>query len=924
MDGGSSAFGPGNRNFKKRAFFSLMMRDFFRRSVILVAAFAALTSQTSAQQQPQSPPATQNAPAAGTTAPPPAQAQTPAQVPQAPAQAQGQAPAQAQPPAQAPAAAAPPPPAAPGTAPAPAPEPVAEAPPPELDKMLAPINRASDEMDDVVDSFKTLKPGEEPLAKLRARVEEIRARSQAATDPLAPRVDAIKALADKLGPVPEKDAPPDTPQIAAERKRLKAYQTGLDGALKTNDLVQARAHQILGYIQELRREMFMGDLLRRSTSPLTPVIWEEVAAELPASLTQIRDIGRFWMSAASTRPVKLGVLLAGVLIGFIVLRIVLRRIVLARLNHAGAKSPSFFERAATAGGVAPILAVPPLAAVLGLYFGLEYLGLLYGQVENLAKSAVFASMVYIGVSALSEAVLQPKHPNWRLLNIADRPARRLARIITLIALVYGVDAVLKDFIQNLTLPLPVSVAQAFIASLAFAALLVQLVRTRFDPLTPSDTAAPVVSRLRPYSIKIPLLLVAITIIAVSLLGYVALGRFIAGQVVVTGSVIVLVLLLHLAIRALTTEEHPEWVPSPEWLRHQSFGLETTQRRTLIRVVALLLNLVLVLLAIPFILVTWGFSLPETLGWLKAAVFGFEIGQFRISLARIFLAITLFAGLFLVTRIVQRWLQSSVLQPSRLDQGIANSIYTGVGYAGIAVAALAAVSFGGLDITNLAIVAGALSVGIGFGLQSIVNNFVSGLILLVERPIKVGDWIVVNNYEGYVRRISVRSTELETFDRASVLLPNSDLIANPVKNWTHRNLLGRAVVTVSVDTTADADVVLRVLKDVATKAEGVLPHPAPFVSFDSISANSLDFSVGVYVADINRGGTAKTELRAAILRALAEAGVELPNTRQHVFLRDLDFVKAMVMRVAEQASAGQHDDADHDVDGNGIESGTAKN
>ena len=226
-----------------------------------------------------------------------------------------------------------------------------------------------------------------------------------------------------------------------------------------------------------------------------------------------------------------------------------------------------------------------------------------------------------------------------------------------------------------------------------------------------------------------------------------------------------------------------------------------------------------MLALPLLLLQWGFSGADIRDWSKALLFGFEIGQFRISLARILIGIGLFTALLFLTRLVQRWLRDRVLAQPRVDAGIANSIDTAVGYAGTALALLLAVSYAGFDITSLAIVAGALSVGIGFGLQSIVNNFVSGLILLVERPIKVGDWIVVGNEQGNVRRISVRSTEIETFDRASLIVPNSELITGRVLNWTHRNMLGRAVVKISVDPDADPERVLKILRACAEAHSG---------------------------------------------------------------------------------------------------------
>jgi len=139
----------------------------------------------------------------------------------------------------------------------------------------------------------------------------------------------------------------------------------------------------------------------------------------------------------------------------------------------------------------------------------------------------------------------------------------------------------------------------------------------------------------------------------------------------------------------------------------------------------------------------------------------------------------------------------VLLPAGISGGVRNSIRTGIGYAGIVIAALAALSYAGFNLSSVAIIAGALSVGIGFGLQNLVNNFISGLILLVERPISVGDLVVVGGEEGCVRKISVRSTELETFDGANVLIPNSYFISEKVKNWTFRNKVRRVAIPIGV-------------------------------------------------------------------------------------------------------------------------------
>lgn len=252
--------------------------------------------------------------------------------------------------------------------------------------------------------------------------------------------------------------------------------------------------------------------------------------------------------------------------------------------------------------------------------------------------------------------------------------------------------------------------------------------------------------------------------------------------------------------------------------------------------------------------------------------------------RLLAAAAIFGAIVYGTRLLQAIIRQGVLTPERIDQGIAYSIDRALGYAGLGFAILYAASIAGLDLTGLTILAGALSVGVGFGLQTVISNFVCGLIVLIERPIKVGDWVVVKEFEGIVKRISVRSTEIETFSHASVLIPNSEFITGTVLNWTHGDPGGKVDVKVKTSHQSDPRAVLEALRVAAARTPGVLKSPAPGVSFDNFGAEALEFSVGVSLANITAGGKAKTDLRVAILEEFRRAGIELALPQRQVQIR----------------------------------------
>jgi small-conductance mechanosensitive channel len=193
-----------------------------------------------------------------------------------------------------------------------------------------------------------------------------------------------------------------------------------------------------------------------------------------------------------------------------------------------------------------------------------------------------------------------------------------------------------------------------------------------------------------------------------------------------------------------------------------------------------------------------------------------------------------------------------------------------------LAGIFALTAAGLDFSNLALIAGALGLGIGLGLQSIVNNFVSGLIILAERPIRVGDWVALPVGEGVVRRINVRSTEIETFDSCSIILPNSMLVAEPVRNWTHNDSMGRFLVAVSVDYRSDAEQVRGILLGAAREHPKVLTHPEPSVVLARFGASGLDFELRAFVADIFESGSVASDIRFSLLGLFREKGITIAH------------------------------------------------
>src|SRR5262245_57929004 len=256
----------------------------------------------------------------------------------------------------------------------------------------------------------------------------------------------------------------------------------------------------------------------------------------------------------------------------------------------------------------------------------------------------------------------------------------------------------------------------------------------------------------------------------------------------------------------------------------------------------------------------------------------------ITVVTILCASLLLVAAFWASRRLQTVLRRRVLTRLSLEPGLEFSILRFVHYAVLALALLLALEALHVDLTGLAVVAGVLSVGIGFGLQNLASNFISGMILLIERPITVGDQVTVGDVDGHVRAINMRATEIVTDDNISIIFPNSEFISGRVVNWSHGDPKLRLRLPVGVSYRSDVDHVRQVLLEVAARCSDVLEDPAPDVDFVRFGQSALDLELHAWIADPSRRDEITTVLHFAIRSAFLDEGIEIPFQQYELHFR----------------------------------------
>ncbi|WP_424680805.1 DUF3772 domain-containing protein [Frateuria sp. YIM B11624] len=743
--------------------------------------------------------------------------------------------------------------------------------------------QALDDLRDQLDGIKSAlknKPDDHALADLRTTALAVQDQAEQLAGTLSPQMGSLDARLAVLGPAPAKGAPPEAAEVAGQRRQLDKDKANLDAQIKQAQLLGEEGMQLATQIYGLRRDQFQAQLTSRTATPLGASFWAEPARTLPDDLARLKrlrsHVADAWHDAWQP-PNRLPLLLC---LGAALLLLAAGRLLLERLLYrlaARAMPDGHLRRSATAAGVALGSVLVYGLAVQLVRTGLDWNGTLDPSLDELARSLVRRVCFAAFVAGLGRALLSVAHPTWRLPTLSNAAARRLRLFPGLLAAATLLLGVIDRVNSAIGASLPATVTTRGLLALVVSGL-VGVALLRLDHARRALLAAGSAPAQRP--VWVGLLAGAAALGAILswiavLLGYIALAYFIAVQMLWIGVLIgALYLLLHLVHDLVATLLAPEG-RSGQRLQ-AAFGLPPRTLEQAATVLSGISRVLILLLAVGALLAPFGTD-PQELAGRMGQLFGnLKLGQLTINPGTVFEALAVFVlGLFAV-RVFKRWLGEQLLPRTTLEPGMQNSMVTLLGYAGgVLVFALALAALN-VSLQSIAWIASALSVGIGFGLQAIVQNFISGLILLAERPVKVGDWVSLADVEGDIRRINVRATEIQLWDRSTVIVPNSQLITQNVRNVTLANAQGRVQIKLPMPLDTDAKRARQIILDAFLGHPTMLDTPAPSVQLEHVDTLGIHFVGTGYVPSPREVGGVRSELLLAILERLRSEG--LPLTR----------------------------------------------
>lgn len=719
------------------------------------------------------------------------------------------------------------------------------------------------------------------LASLRQAALQVQKQADNLVSRQAADIDHLDEQLNIIGPV----QPDEAQGLSSQRKALTAQKNALASDERQTSTLSQSARDLAVQISSLRRSLFDSQISTRFASPLSATFWTEMIRPTDDDLGRLRslfkDVRGIFDAAlsAGNRTVFIAVFLSALVI-WVVGRRLLEQFLVWLMMHRVPEGRLRRSALALAVGLATILTIS--AATSLLRWGLLRNATPSADVLNLLDQLQTLVMFSAFIVGLGRALLMLSNPSWRLPQIPDEIATAMGRFPVLLALVLMIigtqERINSVIASSLALTVAVNGLTALAVSLVFffALLRYRRVRRKFE-----------LPRLPGFAGLIPFVVavwVGLSLIAL-LSGYLTLAYFLAVKLlwmsVVAATAYLLIAIFGDLCETLLSPRQPGGLALGSAL-----GLSTRHQAQASTVLAGIGRTLLLFTAVLLALLPSGSSPGDILeSFTQLDISNRPLGNLNIVPGDILLALALLVAGLLAVRIVKDWLGERLLPETNMDAGMRASLVTLVGYIGFIVVAATVMSTLHISLTNLTWVVSALSVGIGFGLQAIVQNFISGLILLTERPVKVGDWVSLAGVEGDIRRINVRATEIQMSDRSTVIVPNSQFITQNVRNVTMGNALGVVGITLTLPLDTDVLQIRELLLQAFTEHEAILDTPAPSVSFKDLTNSGVIISASGYVNSPRSVGGARSDLLFTVLGRLRDVGIALSSPQSMVLVNE---------------------------------------
>lgn len=716
----------------------------------------------------------------------------------------------------------------------------------------------------------------EDRAALRERMLTIQNAAEQTATALSPMLEAMdKRIAD-LGEATDTEAA----DIKTQREQLAKERTDLDSAIKRARLLSTNARDSVETINRMLAEEFNRSTFERVASPLTGRFWNSLALSMRFDVLRASAFGRDTLEGLAGGATGTGalVLAATLAVSLVLLFPVRRRLRAIGRHFAISQAPG--TRFRRSGLSLWFILVGTLTASLSFLLfgqGLRWAGMLTEEADELVTAFLNAASFGAFIVSLGGGLLLIHQPSWRLLPLGNEAAARLRPYPAAAAILVTIGITVVAFNRIVGASPSSTVAANLAIAVAYMLLVLSVLLTlrRLRRQARDESQAP--NALRSVVTLTTLLCwLALIVSAIAALqGYVNLSLFIGRQTVwITVVCAAAYLLLVVVDDVCTTLLSPDaWTGRAA---HDALALKPSTVGQFGVALSALLRIGVVLLALAMIFAPFGPGTDAIFSQLGDPLM-ITVGGFTLEPGAVLRALLALALGIAAMRLVRRWLNETYLPTTELDAGARNSVSMIVSYAGIILAGFWGLTSLGIGLERIALVVSALSVGIGFGLQAITQNFVSGLILLAERPVKLGDSVRIGTDEGDVRRISVRSTEIQLPDRSTLIVPNSEFITKPIRNMTLADPVGRVQIAFSVQPTADLLLVRKTIMEIFEEHPAVLDDPKPNVFIDSIAEGKVNFNCLAFVASPRQAYSTRSALFFTLLERFQSDEVKLAPT-----------------------------------------------